>query len=125
MDKEKKFNLRFPILIYILKIWILTNIISAISIQIINVFQNDTMFWSGFLDILVLGLSFSFPSMLILAAIINSYKIKKIILVIISILLVFSTFYFVGLINLKHIDTLLYPTIYSLAISCLILIIKK
>ncbi len=120
---SKNYN-KFYILTYILKIWVLTSLLSAIPIQLISVLQYQTLFCNGFLLILLFSLIFSFPTMIILVLIIKNFTNKKEILIIISIFLVFVTFFTLGFTNLKNVRTFLYPTIYTIVISILILTIN-
>ena len=113
------------ILIYILKIWILTNVFSATIIQLLAFIQNDASFWTGALFILVLGLLLSLPGMLILTFVIKKYTHKKLFLIFLSLILVFASFYIFGFSNPKYIRTFLYPAIYSVVITCLIIVFKR
>lgn len=139
MDRNLKLNLISgnAIFFFLLKIWILTNSISAFLFLMINdygingIVNNETIlfkeeFWQAVLFIACMGLVYSIPAMLILGLLIRLWTRNKVILACISILLVVGTFYCTGSMALKntkmHIPS---PSIiYATVISTLILIIK-
>lgn len=124
------------IVLFLLKIWILTNLISAFIFIAINdygidgsvifstiLFENE--FWKSVFLVFFIGLIYSTPAMLILGLIIKLCTYNKLILVILSIFLVIVTFYFTGSMALKN-SKIPIPTpslIYSIVISTLFWII--
>ena len=128
------------ILFFLLKIWIGTNIISAFFYILINDYNVNEVngvliytkllftkeFWQAILLVIFYGLIFSSPTMLFLGFIIKLLTNNKLILVFVSVILVFASFYLTGFMALKNsLFYILYPPIiYSVVISSLILIIN-
>lgn len=126
------------IFLFLLNIWIFTNIISSFLLLAVNdyfidrfrnnitiIFEKD--FWQDFFRFVLIGLIYSTPAMVILGLIIKLLTNNKYVLAFISIILVIGTFYFAGLMSLKNLTTCdldPHPIIYSVVISSLILIIN-
>lgn len=139
MDKNLKLNLISgnAIFFFLLKIWILTNSISAFLFLMVNdygingIVNNGTIlfkeeFWQAVLFITCMGLVYSIPAMLILALLIKLWTRNKVILAFISVFLVAGTFYCTGSMALKNPEMYIPspPIIYAGIISILILIVK-
>lgn len=108
-------------IVYATVLWILTNLISSIIFVVQETIVGSTS-WNNFIFYLFFGLLLSSPAFIFLALIINFFTTNKLILVFISILLVFLSFYIYGF-ELK-LSTLITPTIYSIVLSCLILLLS-
>ncbi|WP_294275907.1 hypothetical protein [uncultured Chryseobacterium sp.] len=139
MNRNLKLNLISgnAIFFFLLKIWILTNSISAFLFLMVNdygingIVNNGTIlfkeeFWQSILLIACIGLICSMPAMLILGLLIKLWTRNKVILAFISVFLVVVTFYCTGSMALKN-PKMYIPSpsiIYATVISILILIIK-
>jgi uncharacterized membrane protein len=115
---------------YLLKIWATTCFISPLVIILLNLKRRGYTlenFIESFSYCLVFGLVSSLPSIIILYIIsrkISTNKNLKLILSIISVILVFATFYLVGF-NLSDISDLILPTVYSIIMVCNIWFFKN
>lgn len=109
--KQDKLSLK-SILLFILKLWIFTNLFSAFLNLIFSVVAVDGVwkpdllwdahFWKALSFMFFLGLFFSVPAMLLLGFIIKLGAKKRPVLACISVLLVIVTFYFIGFWDLKN-----------------------
>lgn len=128
-------NSNTSIIFFILKIWGLTSLISSFIFILINYFLGginghgrflDELYWYIYVYMITLIISFyySLSTMLILGLVIKFLTNKKLLLVFISILLVFVTFYLIGFKHYFKEAHIIRPTyIYSFVISILIWII--
>ncbi|MFY7813640.1 MAG: hypothetical protein ACOVRK_00485 [Chryseobacterium taeanense] len=126
----------FSITMYLLQVWIFTNIISSLSLIIIEKlvtgeklnknFLFEGVFWELTFYITIIGLVLSIPTIIILGLLIKTVTDNKLIIILASIVLLSITFYFTGSMSLKNTKTLipLPPIIYSTISSFLILIIN-
>ena len=105
--------------IYILKLWIFTCSFSAIITILID---GSSTRVGNILFLILLNFLYSFPSMIILMFILRLFTTNKVILIPISIILVFASFLVLYSGYNKTLN-FIYPTIYSLVISILMLII--
>ena len=117
------------IIIFILKLWILTNLISALIIQFFDSenYRNEfnyEYFFGGLLVFIIFGLFSSFPGLAILGILVKKVTNNKYILSLISILLVFISFLLADFNYIKYKHQLLYPIIYSIVMVALIWLIK-
>ncbi|PUB34483.1 hypothetical protein C8J95_102147 [Elizabethkingia sp. YR214] len=102
----------------LLKVWVISNILPALLIQIYN--YSPENFWFNLLFVSACGLLISVPAMLILAILIKRWTNKKTMIIPVSVLLVFITFYMAGF---RCTDFPL-AILYSITISGSILIIN-
>ncbi|KUY31092.1 hypothetical protein ATB96_12215 [Elizabethkingia ursingii] len=102
----------------LLKVWVISNILPALFIQIYNYSPED--FWFNLLFVFACGLLISVPAMLILAILIKKWTNKKTVIIPISVFLVFITFYIAGF---RCTDFPL-AILYSITVSGSILIIN-
>ncbi|PIE50658.1 MAG: hypothetical protein CSA38_02510 [Flavobacteriales bacterium] len=120
-------------LVFVLKLWILTCVISTFVYLILNQYSIgnivsfketifDGVFWESYFFILSISLIFSIPTILVLGIIIKLLTGNKLVLIPISVFLVFISFYLTGFMNSSHLEISNYipPIIYSAIISILI-----
>ncbi|EFK37719.1 Uncharacterised protein [Chryseobacterium gleum] len=124
------------IVIYLLKVWIFTNIISSFCLIIIEKltieeklnknFLFQSVFWELAFYITIIGLVLSIPTIIILALLMKMITNNKLIIILVSILLISVTFYFTGSMSMKNTKMIipLPPFIYSIISAFLILIIN-
>ena len=133
MNSSKLSNISIKtIFFFILKLWILTNMISSFLFIAINDYGisesvisfsiiSEKVFWKSVFFVFLIGLIYSIPAMIILGLIIKSWTRNKFLLVCVSVFLVILTFFFTGSMGLK--DPKIYvptpPLIYSVIISIL------
>ncbi|WP_326982456.1 hypothetical protein VUJ46_20090 [Chryseobacterium sp. MYb264] len=121
------------ILIYILKLWILTSLFSSVVFKLIEIPSVGILnFWNRLVAYLiyglVLGLANSLPAFIVLGLIVRFWTNNKLKLIITSIILSFVSFYsFHWPFEIDQPKMFLFPTVYAIVTSCLILImnIKK
>lgn len=123
-----KNNSNYSVLIYCLKLWILTSAISAIAFKLIEIQNISTSnFWDRLITYLiyglVLGLLNSLPGFIVLGLIIKFWIKDKLKLIIITIIISFVSFYFFHWpFEIDRPKIFVIPTIYAIVTSCLILI---
>ncbi|REC62018.1 hypothetical protein DRF65_13410 [Chryseobacterium pennae] len=123
-----KNNSNYSVLIYCLKLWLLTSAISAIVFKLIEIQNIGTSnFWGRLITYLiyglVLGLLNSLPGFIVLGLIIKFWIKDKLKLIIITIIISFVSFYFFHWpFEIDRPKIFVIPTIYAVVTSCLILI---
>lgn len=124
-------NSNSSILIYILKLWILTSLISSVVFKLIEIPNVGILnFWNRLVTYLIygliLGLLNSLPAFITLGLILRFWTSDKLKLIIIAVILSFVSFYFFHWpFEIDQPKIFLFPTVYSIVTSCLILNIKK
>ncbi|MBS1571444.1 MAG: hypothetical protein JST62_03475 [Bacteroidetes bacterium] len=135
--KIPQINKIFAVLTFLIKVWFLTNLFSAIIITLLEHIMlhknfdfslefSESFFYRETLLILYIGSFLSLPAMLILAFIIVFWTHNKLILMAISLLLVICSFLFWGSMGLKNSETNIPipPIVYSLVILVVIYVNK-
>ena len=113
------------IIIYVCKLWILTNFISSLIIQFLDAHNqkgkfNYDYFWGGMLVFFVFGLFSSLPAILVIGLIIKKISKNKYILILSSIFFVFISFRLADFNYIKFPSLIIYPVVYSIVMSVLI-----
>lgn len=128
MNSEKN-NSTISILIYVLKLWLLTSLLSSITIYFFEVLSTGKFdFWHGLIPYMfyamIFSLPFSIPAFISLGLIIKLCTKNKLILSIVSIVFVFLSIYLFSYLILDYDKnfTKLVPisSIYAIVLSILI-----
>ncbi|OCK51700.1 hypothetical protein BA768_03020 [Chryseobacterium sp. CBo1] len=120
----------YSIAIYILKLWLLTSLVSIVIFKLIEISSiGISHFWDRLITYLiygsVLGLVNSLPAFIVLGLIIKFWTKNKLKLIIIAIPLSFVSFYFFHWpFEIDQPKIFVFPITYSIVISFLILILK-
>ena len=117
------------IIIFVCKLWILTNFVASLIIQLYDARTengkfNYEYFWGGLFVFLIFGLFSSLPAILIIGLIIKNFTMNKFLLVLTSIIFVFLSFRLADFDYIKYSTLLIYPIVYSIVITILILTLK-
>ncbi len=115
------------VILYTFLLWILTIFISMIIITVIleGLIQGRTPRLNNQIGYFIYGLIFSLPAFVLLGLIIKFITHNKLVLIIISMLLPFLSFYVYEFnLELKNQKDYVLPGVHSIVLSCLVLTFK-
>ena len=115
------------VILYTSLLWILTIFISMIIITVIieGVIQGRTPRLNNQIGYFIYGLIFSLPAFVLLGLIIKFITHNKLVLIIISMLLPFLSFYVYEFnLDLRNPEDYVLPGVHSIVLSCLVLTFK-
>lgn len=115
------------VILYTFLLWILTIFISMIIITVIieGVIQGRTPRLNNQIGYFIYGLIFSLPAFVLLGLIIKFITHNKLVLIIISMLLPFLSFYVYEFnLDLRNPEDYVLPGVHSIVLSCLVLTFK-
>ena len=115
------------VILYTFLLWILTIFISMIIITVIleGLIQGRTPRLNNHIGYFIYGLIFSLPAFVLLGLIIKFITHNKLVLIIISMLLPFLSFYVYEFnLDLRNPEDYVLPGVHSIVLSCLVLTFK-
>ncbi len=115
------------VILYTFLLWILTIFISMIIITVIleGLIQGRTPRLNNQIGYFIYGLIFSLPAFVLLGLIIKFITHNKLVLIIISMLLPFLSFYVYEFnLDLRNPEDYVLPGVHSIVLSCLVLTFK-